>query len=328
MFSFPTFDLQKHRQDLPEKGRILVAPLYWGLGHATRCIPIISQLLENGYEPVIASDGMALALLRKQFPQLKHYELPDYDISYAKNPLFFGLKLAWNFSKILKIKKLEHLKTKEIVEQENIVAIISDNRFGVNHPKITSIYITHQLQIQPAINGYIASKWHQKVINSFDVCWIPDVEGTPNLSGNLSHKTTLKIPKRYIGMLSIHKKETLPIQFDVLLLLSGPEPQRTIWEHQLKEKYKQSHLKICMIRGVVEEHVQKEKFENITVYNFLVGKELQNLLNSSRKVISRSGYSTVMDLVALEKEAELVPTPYQPEQEYLAKYLKKSKIFD
>ena len=154
------------------------------------------------------------------------------------------------------------------------------------------------------------------------------MEGTLNLSGNVSHQTDLKIPKRYIGILSAYEKEILPIQFDILLLLSGPEPQRSIWEKRLKERYKQSDLKICMVRGLVEDNVKMEQCKNITIYNFLYGKKLQNLLNSSKKVISRSGYSTIMDLFFLEKEAELIPTPYQPEQEYLAKHLKKSKIFE
>ena len=37
------------------KKRILVAPLDWGIGHATRCIPIIQQLITHNYEVIIAS---------------------------------------------------------------------------------------------------------------------------------------------------------------------------------------------------------------------------------------------------------------------------------
>lgn len=327
-FPFEPFDLKNHLQDLPKSGKILVAPLNWGLGHATRCVPIIHQLLENGFEPILASDGSVLLFLQKQFPQLISYELPGYQITYAENPLFFNWKMMIQFPHILKTIQKEQQKTAEIVENENIKAIISDNRFGVKSAGIPSIFITHQLKISSGFGGFLATKWHQKIINSFDTVWIPDVEGTPNLSGDLSHHVPLKIPIIYIGILSAYQKEELPILYDLLILLSGPEPMRSQLEQKLLNKYRDSEERICLIRGVVESEVQKTQTGNITIFNFLQGKPLQDILNSSDTIIARSGYSTLMDLAVLQKRAILIPTPHQPEQEYLAKHVSNSGLWE
>jgi len=320
--NFPYFDLQKHQSDLPPTGKILVAPLHWGLGHATRCIPIIHQLLEQGYDPILASDGAALLLLQKIFPQLKTYELPSYNITYSIKPRFFGLKMVSQLPHILSNLKREKQLTHKIVKNENIQAIISDNRFGVFQKDIPSIFITHQLRIKSGMGSWIATLWYQNIIQKFDFCWVPDVAETPNLSGNLSHDIALKIPIRYIGMLSQHQPEKLPIQFDLLLLLSGPEPQRSIWEATLIAKYKKSPLRIVLVRGIVsDEKTEILAVSNWKVYPYLYGKELQDLLNASETVIARTGYSTLMDLMVLQKKAILTPTPFQPEQEYLARHI-------
>ena len=319
---FKRFDLTEHLDEFPPSGsKILVAPLNWGLGHAARCVPILHQLIQHGYEPIIASDGFALEWLQKQFPQLKSYTLPSYNITYAAHPFWFHWKLMTQLPHIWKTKREEHTFTKEIVENESIKLIISDNRFGVYHSNITSIFVTHQIHIPKGIKGWLASKWHQNSIRKFDICWIPDVADTINLSGTLSHPIPKNIRHTYIGLLSSHAKEDLPIRFDLLLLLSGPEPQRTIWERSLIKNFAQSNQKIALVRGTNESNEISHFPESWEVFPFAYGKNLQDLLNASQKVIARTGYSTLMDLAVLEKEALLTPTPNQPEQEYLAHHI-------
>ena len=328
IITFERFQLDKHLLDLPKKGKILVAPLNWGLGHATRCVPIIEQLIAFGFEVIMASDGSALLFLQKRFPDIKSYELPSYQITYAKHSFFFHWKMAMQLPHLFKTIKGEQQKINEIVINEKIDGIISDNRFGVKHPSIPNVFISHQLKILSGITGLLSSKWHQKIINSFDVIWIPDVEGLPNLSGDLSHDVPLKIPKRYIGLLSSHHKEDLEKKYDLLILLSGPEPLRTQLEKKVRHKYQTSDQNICLVRGIIEPEIQQKRLGNLTLYNFSFGKHLQDLFNSSDLIIARSGYSTLMDLALLEKKAILIPTPGQPEQIYLGKHVSNLKLWE
>jgi predicted glycosyltransferase len=64
----------------------------------------------------------------------------------------------------------------------------------------------------------------------------------------------------------------------------------------------------------------------IKVFNHLPADELRQEIERAEWVISRCGYSTIMDLVALQKKALLIPTPAQTEQEYLAAYLHRKHI--
>lgn len=300
--------------------------MHWGIGHATRSIPIIKQLIEQSFEPVLASDGAALAVLQKAFPKLTSYELPSYNVQYAKNKNFFSLKLFFQIPKFIKTYKFEKQKTKEIVEKENIVGIISDNRFGVFYNGIPNIYITHQIRVKSGISTFFTSLFHQKIINKYDVCWVPDSVDSPNLSGDLSHNVNLKIPIKYIGILSQFKRSILIQKYDVLVLLSGPEPQRSLLEDKLLNAFENTKKKVCFIRGVVAGKSEKTQQGNISIYNYLLGSTLQEKLNQSDLIIARSGYSTIMDLAVLQKKAFFIPTPGQAEQIYLAKHLESQKI--
>ncbi|MFI0429949.1 glycosyltransferase [Mariniflexile sp. HMF6888] len=300
------------------KKRILVAPLNWGLGHATRCIPIINALLAHGFEPVIASDGVALSLLQKEFPRLSSVELPSYNITYAKNGKFFKLKLLTDSPKLLKAIKSEKRAIKQIVEHNHISGIISDNRLGVYSKKVPSVFITHQLNVLSGNTTWLSTKIHEKFIKKFDACWIPDVEATINLSGKLGHPDTFEIPTTYIGPLSRFEKQHAKIANDIMVLLSGPEPQRTFLETKLLSELKNYSGKVVFVNGVMEKEQTIQIIGNITVYNFMTSSLLEKTINESAVIISRSGYTTVMDLAKLNKKAFFIPTPGQFEQEYLA----------
>lgn len=303
------------------KKRILVAPLNWGLGHATRCIPIINALIEQGFEPIIASDGAALTLLQKEFPKLSSIELPSYNIAYAKNGKFLKFKLLKDSPKLLKAIKSEKKVTKHFIENNHISGIISDNRLGVYSKKLPSVFITHQLKVLSGNTTWISTKIHEKFIKKFSACWIPDIEATNNLSGILGHPETFEIPTTYIGPLSRFEKKFTTKVHDILVLLSGPEPQRTLLEKKLFAELKNYNGKVVFVKGIMEDEQTIQIMGNTTIYNYMTSALLEKTIQESELVISRSGYTTVMDLAKLNKKAFFIPTPGQFEQEYLAKRL-------
>jgi len=299
--------------------KVLIAPLNWGLGHATRCIPIIHFLIENNFSPVLASDGDALALLKKEFPNLPSIELPSYRIRYSKFAYLTKWKLLFSFHLIRKAVRQEQKIIDELVTKYTFVGLISDNRFGIYHKDISSVYITHQLHVFSGLTTWITSKIHQNIISKYDVCWVPDFKGNKGLSGELSKVSKLKIPVEFIGSLSrLEPKKQQKIKYDVLLLLSGPEPQRSILEAKLLTKFSLFEGKVLLVRGVLNDGALKTVYKDIEVVNYLTSIELEIAINSSETVVSRSGYSTIMDLAKLNKKTFFIPTPRQDEQVYLA----------
>jgi uncharacterized protein (TIGR00661 family) len=305
---------------------ILVAPLNWGLGHATRCIPIINELLKNGFNPIIASDGIALSLLKKEFPELLTLELPSYNIEYAKKATDFKWKLLKNSPKTLNAIFTEKKIVKKWIKEYDLKGIISDNRLGVHNKKVPSVFITHQLTVLSGKTTWISSKLHQYFIRKFDECWVPDSKDVPNLSGKLGHLKETNLNIKYIGVLSRLQKKDLPIQYQLMVILSGPEPQRTLLEEKLIEELKQYKEKVVFIKGKVEAQQIQEVKGNITFYNYMQTEQLEKTFNESETVLCRSGYTTAMDLAKLEKKAFFIPTPGQFEQEYLAKKYKREGL--
>ncbi len=306
--------------------KVLVAPLNWGLGHATRCMPIINALMDQGIAPVIASDGAALSLLKKEFPHLQTKTLPSYNIEYSKKASNFKFKMLLNSPKIAHAISAERKAIKKLVDEENFCGIISDNRMGVRHKSIPSVFITHQLTVLSGKTTSFSTKIHNKYIKKFDLCWVPDMADDPNLSGELGHPKKSSIPVTYLGPLSRFEYQIVPKRYDIMVLLSGPEPQRTLLEQKLFQEFEQSDKKIVFVRGVIEDTYKTYVKNNITIHNYLTGTDLQNTINSSNLIISRSGYTTVMDLAKLKKKAFFIPTPGQFEQEYLAQRLTTNKL--
>ena len=305
---------------------ILIAPLNWGLGHATRCIPIIKALQENDYIPIIASDGIALELLQKEFPYIKTLKLPSYQIEYAKNGKNFKWKLLQNFPKMMKAVLSERKMIKKWIKKYDIDGIISDNRLGVFSKKVPSVFVTHQLNVMTGNTTWITSKLHQHIIKKYAECWIPDVEGTPNLTGKLGHMEHPGFELKYMGPLSRFQKKEASKQFDLMIILSGPEPQRGLLEEKLKKEVLDFGGKIIFIKGIVEKAQKKEQVDNVTYYNFMNTRQLEQTFNESDIVLCRSGYTSIMDLAKLEKKAFFIPTPGQFEQEYLAEKFKKEGL--
>ncbi len=306
--------------------KILVAPLNWGLGHSTRCIPIIRALIEQGFEPILASDGVALELLKKEFPELLHLELPSYHVEYAKKAEFFMLKLLWNAPRMIAAVLKERSIVNRWVKQYDIAGIISDNRLGVYSKKVPSVFITHQLNVLTGSTTKITTELHKNIIRKYTQCWVPDVDARPNLSGKLGHLKKNLHNVKYIGPLSRLQKQSLPIKYKLMVILSGPEPQRGFLEEKLIHELQDYTGKILFIKGKIEAEQIVDVKGHITYYNYMNSEQLEQAFNESCKVLCRSGYTTIMDLAKLEKKAFFIPTPGQFEQEYLAKKLKRDGL--
>ena len=305
---------------------VLIAPLNWGLGHASRCIPIIRQQMDYGNKVIIASDGDSLALLRKEFPDLDYEELPSYNITYPRK----GKQLIWHLlkmsNKIMETIKNENVLLSKLVDKHNLDLIISDNRFGMYHKGVFSVYITHQTNIQAGRVSAIANKFHEYYMSRFNEIWIPDYEGDSSLAGKLSRYNGGQVAK-HIGVLSRFKfDKSVEVKNKILVVLSGPEPQRSFLEELILSETDSIKTDITLVLGKVEKIQRQTKKGNTTIFNFLTSDDLEREMRESSLVVSRSGYSTIMDLKALKKKAFLIPTPGQGEQLYLAKYLKSKNI--
>ncbi len=334
---------------------VLVAPLDWGLGHATRCIPIINELINQGARVTIAATGSQKALLQQEFPGLSFLDIPGYNIGYKR-----GFLLKWGLffriPIILRQIRRENQWLKSSVKQHSFDAVISDNRFGLYHEKVYTVFLTHQLFIRSGLKslgkegsllpesdgrknrGRLQGKtsrwaerklfkWNYSFISNFSCCWVPDQQGSFSAAGKLSNPPWLPpVPVKYIGILSRFFRLADRSGSNVLLiLLSGPEPQRTEFENIIFSQLKDSDRKAVVVRGLPSTGAIPFIRENVKIYNHLPTAELNVLLNEAGFIVARSGYSTIMDLLKLKKNAILVPTPGQPEQEYLGYYMNEKK---
>ncbi len=306
--------------------KIIIAPLNWGLGHATRCIPIINGLIDNGYEPIIASDGAALELLRKEFPKIISFELPAYNIKYPQQGKKFNWKMLLQLPKIVRAIKKERIKINKILQAYQFDGIISDNRLGVYSKKVPSVLITHQLNVLSGKHTWLTTKLHKKYIQKFTECWVPDVAVSQNLSGKLGHSTHAIKNVKYIGPISRLSKKNVPIKYDLMVLLSGPEPQRSLLEQKIIIELEKYPKKVIFIKGVIEKKQVIQQKGLVTYYNYMSSSDLEIAINESNYVLCRSGYTSIMDLALLSKKAFFIPTPGQHEQEYLAKKFDKEGI--
>jgi UDP-N-acetylglucosamine transferase subunit ALG13 len=307
--------------------KILIAPLDWGLGHATRCLVIIRSLQTLNCDITIASSGKIKSLLQNEFPDLSFLDLPGYKISYSKFKRTLPLKILIQIPKILKIIRFENKWLGKLIKAKKFDAVISDNRLGFYTNNCTSVFITHQLQIKT--NFFWFDKLLQRLnyycINRFSECWVPDFANNVNVSGELSHPQTLPvIPVKYLGPLSRFKKNgDKKIKFRCMAIISGPEPQRSIFEKKIFEVASKTNDKFLIVRGLPGEKENTFYLSNCKVFNHLNTTDMEEAIGYSEFIISRCGYTTVMEILSLQKKSILIPTPGQTEQEYLATHLLK-----
>ncbi|MCE7040132.1 glycosyltransferase [Dyadobacter sp. CY312] len=308
--------------------KILIAPLDWGLGHATRCIPVIRHLIQSNCKVVLAGEGAVAQLLKSNFPDLEILPLPGYRISYSNTASGFVPKILVQIPKIIRAIKAEKRWLKQIQTQHHFDLVISDNRYGLKIKRLPSVIMTHQLQIQSG-TGTLSDqmlKWlHYRILEKFDACWVVDNEGINNLGGSLSHPAEIPSNAKYIGLLSqLDQMSTAnkSDQKEILVLLSGPEPMRSILEQQILTQLKTAtEYHFNLVAGNPTGSVPDKLPDHVTYYTHLNAEKINELMQKASLVICRSGYSTLMDLVMMNKKALVIPTPGQTEQEYLGKRL-------
>lgn len=311
--------------------KIFVAPLNWGLGHATRCIPLIEKFLSEKHEVVLGGDGQSLLLLRQHFPNLRVLTLANLQLSYSKSNRQVWAMMK-NMPKIIVSSICDHYLLRKYISIEHFDVVVSDNRFGLFNKQIKSYYLTHQLNIfLPAGWKWLEplARWiHKQIYTHYDECWIPD-SADNNLSGDLAHGNNIAKNVKYIGLLSRFSliKNTItpniPCSPPVVAILSGLEPQRTLFEEQIINAVEAGRFgteQVMIIEGRIGEARTHRRRGQITLVANVTDAELLPLLLNAKTIIARSGYSTIMDLACLDllNRAILIPTPGQPEQEYLA----------
>ena len=327
--------------------KILIAPLNWGLGHASRCVPLVRKFLEEGHEVILGGDGESLTLLRKHFPKLRYAYLAPLNLRYSP-----GKRQVWaifsSLPKIILWAIKDHLMLKSLLKEEHIDQIISDNRFGLYISNSEAIYITHQLHIMLP-KGWrwlepLAERLHARIYTRYNKVWIPDYEETEKcLAGDLSHPQIVNRKSSnckwiYIGPLSRFSITNLPTtndqrpttNYDIVAVLSGLEPHRTLLEQEIIARYSTNPLTVLIIQGQPNKPNVRIKRGNITLVPYMNDEDLAAALLGAKHIIARSGYSTIMDLKALgllKSQIELIPTPGQPEQEYLATWIEQKTLF-
>jgi len=310
----------------------LVSPLDWGLGHATRCIPIIRELLSLRFKVIIAASDRSFDLLQLEFPDLTMNHIAGYEISYP-NHKSMVLTMLQQFPRLLRRIAAEKREVMKIIAEHGVDGIIADNRFGLGISGLPTAYITHQIKIPtPPHLRYIEpllKLLHRRVMKRYGEVWIPDYSDGSNLSGNLSHDQKLPSKSYFIGPLSRFspgENEDETLSSEILVIISGPEPQRTMFEWMILRQLDGRSERVLVVRGTPESQRQVKVSANITVVDHLPADKLNQAMNAAGIVVARSGYSTIMDLSKLGKQAILIPTPGQTEQEYLAELLKSRNI--
>jgi len=309
-----------------------VAPLDWGLGHVTRCIPIIKELLQNDCEVWLAGNEIQRSLLNAEFPNLPFLLLPGYRVSYSKLRAVWRWKMLLQLPKIFSAARAENKWLKEMMVEHEFDAVIADSRVGLWHKSIPCVFITHQLEMKTFSGRWterMLQRLNYKFINHFSECWVPDSEGEKNLAGELSHpEKKPKIPVHYVGAISRFENavSTVAEKDHLLAILSGPEPQRTILENMIIDQVANYPATATVIRGLPGAANIIPSTGMIKFFNHLPAKDLEDEIKKAEWVISRSGYSTVMDLVKMKKKSILIATPGQTEQEYLSDHLMRNQL--
>jgi UDP-N-acetylglucosamine transferase subunit ALG13 len=325
--------------------RILVSPLSVGLGHATRVLPIVRHLLGRGHEVTVAGTGRALALLRREAPACEFLQRKDYPNPFSRGR-YFVPKFVAMMPALQGAVNAEGRRLRRLLGRRRFDLLLSDSRYGIRSPDVPSLILTHGLRfVEPqglrrahdAGHAWLArleflTEIHTaRVLPRFDRILVPDFADPERcLSGRCCHGLT-RLPMNrvyYAGPITSVRRLDVPLDVDVFLSLSGPEPQRTELERIILaqvERLPGSRVVVALGKPEVKE--VRRLNSRITVYGYLDRGEQQAMLNRAHLVVCRSGYTTIMELAELGKKALFIPQPGQMEQEYLAEYHRRRGYF-
>ena len=303
-----------------------------GLGHITRCYPLIEALIKRKHEVWIASSNRALKFVKNELgSKIKYFELPEYpfqDRAYLKNK-FSTLGYVLDFPKYQKSFNKEHELIKKLHLEQKFGCVISDSRYGVHLPGVPSYLIHSHIRIGLGklsfISRIITELGNVTFLKNYSRLLIPDDEKN-GVCGPMTHDLLFIRNPVYLGLLSMVKKRKVKNDLDYFFSVSGPEPQRTVFEKKVLSSIKNLKGKIAVTLGKPESQ-KIEKKKNCVVYGYLKKEKQEEMLNRARMIITRSGPTTITDIVELGKKALLVPTLGQPEQEDVAEYHHKKRQF-
>jgi uncharacterized protein (TIGR00661 family) len=305
--------------------KILFGVFDWGLGHATRDIPIIEELLKRGDKVDIISTGRALKLLKSYLKNKCRY----FDVRSVYSPFNdsnFLISFITSIPRMIISLKQARKETEKIIEKNKYDKVISDCRYDVYDRKENSILINHQLSFKSPILESIVARILAMMMNHFGTIAVPDYNSR-KLSGELGKNKYYSGKVCYIGILSRLKKRKLKQDIDYFISMSGPEPQRTILENKILGQISSFKGKIVIAGGNLEIN-KKTSRKNLKFFSFLDKNQQEEMMNRAKFIITRSGYSTLLELAELEKKkALLIPFPKQTEQEYVADLYEKEKLF-
>lgn len=312
--------------------QVLLSPLNWGLGHVSRTIPIIQKLIHQNNEVLICCDQEQETFYRHYFPQLQYIFHQGYPFQF-KGKGNWTLDLLSNFNTLHRRLITEKQEVQRLVDTFQPDLIISDQRYGFISKQVKSVIISHQLKLPLPTWNFLPQIWNQKLLTDFDEIWIPDIENHL-LSGDLSKKKMKNI--HFLGFCSRfssffeqnkEKAESSSPIYKYLGVISGPSPYKEQFFELLCQKLIKTDQNSAII---VPKGVNVDLFKESKKLTFFISPnvhQFSELLLQSEKIISRAGYSTLMDLTVLKKEAILIPTPRQFEQIYLAKLHKNNKMW-
>jgi UDP-N-acetylglucosamine transferase subunit ALG13 len=308
--------------------KVLVAVLDWGLGHASRSSRIIQILMNQKHEVVVASSGPALQFLKSAFPALGFYELPAYNIRYSSHRFLLAPFIVFHIPQFLRLIRKENQMLHQIISKEHFNLIISDNRYGVYSRQVHSVFLCHQLTIP--VSGIIrpfrkiVSLLHARLIKRFDTVWVPDF---PDLRFSGFMGICPGLTPQYIGMLSRFSPCTPAAdkKFFITAIISGPNPQRTRLTENLEQILSSFDQPCLLLTGTPGAEGFRKQINQLTILNHAETQEMQKLICSSTYIIARSGYSSVMDFAVTGSRVIFIPTPGQPEQEYIAQRMQRSE---
>lgn len=313
-------------------GKVFYAVLNMGLGHATRSLPIIKEFIDRNWQLLIGSNGRSLEFLKRELPTTKFIVTPDYQISYSRSN-FLIPKLIPQISRIFQKIKEEKRLCDKIVAGFSPDLIISDHCYGMHHSNIRNYFLSHQIYFaipQPfQFLSPLVSRFNHSFHRKYDKVIIPDLyeNGNGLLSGKLSNTPSIEGKYYYAGILSSIRKQVPNEKVHLLVSISGPEPQRTIFEEIILKQIDKIIGKKIIVLGKSEKDKIIIDEDDLKVYTHLPRCDMEKLLNQAELIITRPGYSTLMELAELGKIALLVPTPGQTEQQYLANRMKEKGWF-
>ncbi len=301
---------------------ILISALDWGFGHTTRCVALIHQLIKQNNQIIFAGNKLQTLFMIKEFPSITVKQIKGYNVTLSSQQSTY-LQIAKQFKKIKIAIKKEHQWVEDYVNKNKVDIIISDNRYGFRSSNVTSIFMGHQLNVYVPYFRQLVNKKLSQYINQFNYCWIVDDESI-NLAGELSNPKYLSINYQYIGLLNRFTKREEEILYEYLIIISGAYPENERFLKEVEDYFSQKTALLVIISTIES----KQPIKNAKYIYQPTTKELNRLINQSKIIVSKMGYTTLMEMVSINKPCILIPTKGQYEQEYLGKTigLKKVKI--